>query len=209
VTDPDLKELLEPIRALTSLFAQSGHPGMILGGVAAGIWGRSRPTVDVDGMILATFADLPDLLQKAGEVGLRPRNPDPIAFAKRNRILLLKHEASGKQVDLSLGEYPFEVECVERSKEITVEDVSFPVASPEDLIIYKAVAGRPRDLEDIEMVLRTQLDLDLNRIEFWAKQFANGLAIPEIFTTLDALLKKVKGQTKPFVKKKSRRKSGK
>ena len=39
---------------------------------------------------------------------------------------------------------------------------------PEDLIIHKCVAGRPRDLEDVEGILiRQRLRLDLDRIRRW------------------------------------------
>ena len=45
--------------------------------------------------------------------------------------------------------------------------------SAEDLIIYKCVAGRPRDVEDVERILLHQhLALDLRYIRRWLRAFA-------------------------------------
>lgn len=42
-----------------------------------------------------------------------------------------------------------ESQILSRARLIDLGDVSVPVATPEDLIISKVVAGRPQDIEDI------------------------------------------------------------
>lgn len=46
-----------------------------------------------------------------------------------------------------------------------------PVASPEDLVVYKLLADRPRDREDIRAILRTQQRtarrFDWEHVERW------------------------------------------
>jgi hypothetical protein len=64
---------------------------------------------------LLTLEDLPLLIEKAGEQGIEPRIADPIGFASKSRVLLLRHMISGTDIDFSLGILPFEVEMVERS----------------------------------------------------------------------------------------------
>ena len=47
-----------------------------------------------------------------------------------------------------------------------IDGVSVPVASPEDVIVMKVLAGRPKDQEDVRSVLRerqSRLDLDYIR----------------------------------------------
>lgn len=53
-----------------------------------------------------------------------------------------------------------------RAVQVDVAGVTVPVISPEDLIVTKVLAGRPKDLEDIHGVLRQRggaLNLDVIR----------------------------------------------
>jgi Nucleotidyltransferase of unknown function (DUF6036) len=61
--------------------------------------------------------------------------------------------------------------------------------SPEDLIIMKAVAHRPKDLEDIRTVVDKNPKLDVTRIEKWVKQFAEVLEMPELWDDIAGILK--------------------
>jgi hypothetical protein len=55
------------------------------------------------------------------------------------------------------------------------------ICSAEDLVIHKAVAGRPQDVRDIEGVVYRQGDaLDASYIRRWLSDFADVLADPEI-----------------------------
>ena len=49
------------------------------------------------------------------------------------------------------------------------EEVAF--ASPEDLIIHKIFAGRPRDLEDAKSVIIKNKDMDIHYIRSQLKEF--------------------------------------
>jgi hypothetical protein len=53
--------------------------------------------------------------------------------------------------------------------------LSVPLPTPEDLIIMKAVAHRPRDLADIEGILAGVGDLNLRHIRRWVREFAKVL----------------------------------
>jgi hypothetical protein len=72
--------------------------------------------------------------------------------------------------------------------------VSLPLPSAEDLIILKAVAGRPRDIGDIESVLAANPDLDLVRVRRWVREFATALGRSDIYKTLETLLPKPRRQ---------------
>ena len=113
------------------------------------------------------------LVEKAQTFGLTPRIPDAIPFARQSRVVLLKHDASGIPVDISLGLLPFEVEAVERSEEYQAGSLRLRLPTPEDLIILKAVAHRPKDMVDIAAIVAAHPNLDANRIAFWVQQFAD------------------------------------
>ena len=70
----------------------------------------------------------------------------------------------------------------------TVGGAKVKVPTPEDLIIMKAVAQRPKDMGDIEALLRVHENLDLNRIRYWAGEFAAALETPGILDDLERML---------------------
>ena len=187
-----LEPLLAPIAAVQRLIEQLDNQGVIIGGVAASLLGQPRLTADADAMVLLSVEELPRLVELARTEGLQPRIADVVAFARRSRVVLLRHEESGIDVDISLGLLPFEVEAVERSEEHQAGALRIRLPTPEDLIILKAVAHRPKDMGDIEAVIAVQEHLDTKRIAFWVRQFAELLETPELWTDLEKLLRKAK-----------------
>jgi len=185
-----LEPLLAPLNALQSLIETFDNRGIVIGGVAVSILGEPRLTADADAMFLLPTDKIPQLIEQASREGLVPRLPDVEEFARRNRVVLLRHEASGIDVDISLGLLPFEVEAVERSREYDAGSLTVRLPTPEDLIILKAVAHRPKDMLDIATVLNAHDDLDTERILFWVRQFAELLEIPEILTELEDIIQR-------------------
>ncbi len=184
----NLRPFIQPLEALQRVFDHFGGRGIVIGGIAATLMGMPRLTVDIDAVLLLSIQELPELLQVAKEQGLEPRIDSADDFARRHRVLLLSHVPTGIPIDISLGMLPFEKEAVERSVKRTVEGVTFQVPTPEDLIILKAVAHRPKDLMDIQAIIENQHDLDRARIEYWVKEFAQTMELPEIWEDIAKLL---------------------
>jgi hypothetical protein len=161
---------------------------VIVGGIAASLLGTPRYTGDLDAVFLLSVDDLPDVLHKAAQHGIEPRIQEPVSFARRNRVLLLRHTASGTDIDLIMGMLPFEIEMVERSRLMDFGAIQVRLPTPEDLIIMKAVARRPEDLIDIQAVAASHPDLDKGRVEFWVKQFGEALDFPDLWEQVSRLL---------------------
>ena len=115
-------------------------------------------------------------------------SPDVLSFVQKNRVLLIKHIKSGVGIDISFGALPFEEECIKRSKKIKLAKLNIPLPSPEDLIIMKAVAHRPKDLIDIESIIDANPHLDVRRIKYWVNEFATILEMPEIADNIAKIL---------------------
>lgn len=184
-----LEPLAAPLAAVQRLIEQLDNRGVVIGGVAASLLGRPRLTADADALVLLSIDGIPRLLELAEVEGLQPRIASVVEFARRNRVVLLRHGASGIDVDISLGLLPFEVETVERSQEHRAGSLVVRLPTPEDLIILKAVAHRPKDMLDIEAVIAAQERLDTARVRFWVQQFADLLELPELWTDLEKLLR--------------------
>ena len=176
--------LLAPLQALQNLLAEYNHQGVIIGGIAASLLGTPRFTVDLDAVFLLSIDDIPELLQEAARQGIEPRIPDAMSFARKNRVLLLRHTASSTDIDLSLGILPFEYEMVERSNLVNVGKLQLRLPTPEDLIIMKAIAHRPKDLMDIQAIAASHHDLDKMRIRYWVEQFGEALDLPELWNEI-------------------------
>jgi predicted nucleotidyltransferase len=78
-------------------------------------------------------------------------------------------------------------ELIERAIEFIMPELTVRVATPEDLIITKAVAHRKRDLLDIDNLVSVYPNLDLARIRYWVGQFAAVLESPELINDIENL----------------------
>jgi predicted nucleotidyltransferase len=123
-----------------------------------------------------------------------PRIENVLDFAARSRMLLLRHDASGVEVDVSLGTLPFERETIDRSTVVKVGRMRLRVSSAEDLVIMKAVARRPKDVADIDSILDVQRNLDLDRIRNHLREFSSVLEMPEIQQDFERLLRRKRRQ---------------
>lgn len=165
-----------------------GVSGMVIGGVAASVLGRARVTKDVDALVWVEEKAWPAFLEAGRRFGFEPRGADVMGLARQVRMLLVRHAPTLIDVDLSLGALPFEREALDRAVLVDVGGLSVPVATPEDLIVMKAIAQRPRDLLDVEGILEAQPKIDLRRVRRWVREFAVTLDSPELLDNLERVI---------------------
>ena len=187
-----LDKSLEPFRgtieSLQRLLQKYENRGVIIGGIAVGFLGKPRFTADVDALFLLSIDDIPRFLEFAHEESIVPRIQNAKEFARKNRILLLKHSLTDTAIDISLGILPFEEEMVERGSMKSVANLYVRLPTPEDLIIMKAIAHRPKDLEDIRTIVEKYPTLDVERIRQWVIAFSEVLEQPVLWKQVEELL---------------------
>jgi hypothetical protein len=179
-----LHNMVSPLAALQRVLNRFPKPGILIGGIATSILGTPRLTADLDSLILLAIEDVPGLMEFAEQEGIVPRITNALEFARRNRVLLMRHEKSGVNIDISLGLLPFEEEVIERSREVEVQGIILRLPTPEDLVIMKAVAHREKDMYDIRGIIQANPTLDKTRIERWVKQFAEAMDMPELWSDI-------------------------
>jgi predicted nucleotidyltransferase len=167
---------------------------MVIGGIAVILNGVPRATRDVDATVDASSMPIEDVLEHFASFGIRGRISDVADFARVSQVLLLRHEGSGVDVDLSLAWLPFELEALEASSVVVRRGLRARIARPEDLIIYKSVAWRPQDQQDIERLLALHMaDIDLERVRLTVAALSEAIEQPGRLAELEELVLRAKG----------------
>jgi len=196
-TPDPLAPLILALHDLVTWFRALKVKGVVIGGVAASLLGRPRLTHDVDALILMEREKWEGFIDSGKKFGFMPRIPKVINFAQLHRVFLMRHEPSALDIDISIGALPFEEEAIKRRKLVKLARVKIPLPTPEDLIIMKAVAHRPRDMADIESILETHSSVDEKYILKRVKEFSAALEMPEILKDLKTILKRKPLQPSP------------
>lgn len=179
----------DPLESLQKLISRFNDRGVVIGGIAASVLGQARYTEDLDATFLLSTKDIPQFLEAAKQEGIEPRIDNAEEFARKNRIFLLRHVITHTNIDVSLGIMPFEEEMVERSVLHEFDDtLQIRLPTPEDLIIMKAIAHRPKDYEDIRTLASKYPKLDYQRIEQWVKEFAEVIEAPDLWPDIKRIL---------------------
>lgn len=184
---PLANPLMDSLRDLSAWLEAEKIPYAIIGGVAVAIVAQPRMTKDIDVAISLDPGRLESFLETASAYNLGPRISDAADFARRQQVVLLQHQPTGINVDLTLAAIEFDYELIARAR---TGPMNLKVATSEDLIITKAVAHRPRDVADIESILNIEQNVDLERIRHWVGQFAQSLEMPELLEDLEKLLRR-------------------
>jgi tetratricopeptide (TPR) repeat protein len=146
-----LAPLQAALKDLTAWLKAAKAPGVVIGGVAVTLLGRPRMTRDIDVLVWLDVSGWQKFLDQGARFDFVPRMNDAVNFARRARVLLVRHQNSGVDVDVSLGALPFEKEAVARVAVANIGGVRVPLPTPEDLIVMKAVANRPQVLRKAKL----------------------------------------------------------
>jgi len=146
-------------------------PYMIVGGQAVLLYGEPRLTRDIDITLGVNVDHLDQLLKAVQEIPLKPLPEDIVSFVRQTMVLPTLDEQTSIRVDFIFAFTPYETGAIKRAKKVKIEGQEINFASPEDLIIHKIFAGRPRDIEDVRIVLLKNPDIDMQYIRGWLKEF--------------------------------------
>ena len=138
--------------------ARLGVSWYVFGAQAALVWGRPRLTTDVDVTVRLGALDSGDLVRALQARAFDLRVVATPEFVSQTRVLPLAHRPTGLAVDVVLAGPGLEDEFLARAVSVTIGGAPIPVISPEDLIVTKILAGRPKDLDDIRGVLSERGD---------------------------------------------------
>jgi hypothetical protein len=184
--------LLAALTDLMEWLDSTNIPSVVIGGVAASLLGRPRLTQDVDALAILPEADWANALSAAALHGIFPRIESPLDFARHSRVLLLRHVESEIFIDVILGGLMFEQAAIDNSRIYDIGGFRLRLPRVEDLVVMKAVARRPKDLQDIEGLLAAHPEADVVTVRKWVSEFAAAMSMPDMLEDFDKLVARSK-----------------
>ena len=130
----------------------------LVGGLATSLRGKVRVTNNVDLIVHCDVEQALSLINDLDPNRFRPLVPDVESVARTAFLIPLVHQTTGVQLDLAVGASGFEQQIVDRATKLAVSGRELAVATAEDLLLMKALAGRPQDDQDIEGIISIQRD---------------------------------------------------
>jgi len=165
-------------------------PYMIIGGQAVLLYGEPRLTGDIDITVDLVPDQLSAVQAVASDVGLTALVDDPDAFARQTFVVPYGHTPTGLRVDFIFSFTPYEREAMQRVRVVAVGPARVRFASPEDVLVHKIFAGRPRDLEDARGILAKNPGVDIGYVRTWLRALSEVSAQP-LEATFAALAREV------------------
>lgn len=158
--------MTNPIADVAALLETSRIAYAIIGAHAVNVWLEPRFTADVDVTVQAGSQELLRLKTTLTAHGFSvtrehgetlPSGPDFIRFTASDSVLV---------VEIQSAKTAFQQEVIQRA----VTEHGARVATPEDLIVMKLIADRPKDAIDLAGLVRLP-SLDWAYVEHWAAEW--------------------------------------
>ena len=123
---------------------------VVIGGIAAVLYGVPRATFDLDILVEATYENIRRLLDALSDAGMGTASLTNVDEILSNEITIFKDRVR-IDVQTSTPGLHFQ-DAWKRRKTMDYQGQSFYIASLDDLISSKRAAGRDVDLEDVRLL---------------------------------------------------------
>jgi hypothetical protein len=188
----------ELLADLATGLEQAGVEWYVFGAQAAILYGAARLTADVDVTVRLSPAT-----RGATLVGLLATHGftarfDDAAFIERTRVIPVFHTRSFIPVDVVLAGPGIEDRFFERVRTRDIDGVAVRVASVEDVIVMKILAGRPKDQDDVHAMLAAQGDqLDVRYVRETLAVLEAVLSQSDLLPAFEQALEHIRRQAGP------------
>ena len=164
--------LIEPLRELVRLFDELEIPNALMGGMAVAIHGIPRITRELNFVISLSSDRQHDFLTSFRKLGYKwPESTHAGLVDQYSAVAFSRDDGLVVVVDMLMAEPEYRQLLLRRHQRVVVDGIAAWVVSPEDLIILKLIAGRPRDIGDILDILMAQGQLDSEYLRHWSQHF--------------------------------------
>lgn len=167
--------VVEALRELIEFLDRRSIGWAVLGGLAIRVLALPRPTFDVDVIVAVGTDDVGDLARAAESAGFvvddafRRGCCDTLAGQSKIHF----HARQGTRlirIDVFVLGSAFERSVFDRRKQYDSDLGALWVVSPEDVLLLKLLADRPRDRADVADLLLVAGPLDMKYVRDWASR---------------------------------------
>lgn len=183
----------EALRAISDALSPPDTQWYLFGAQAALVYGAARLTADIDITVLMSPEAPEQLVARLVQHGFTLRVADP-DFIRQTRVLPVVHAPSTINVDIVLAGPGLEELFLSRAQMHSVDGVQVPTARAEDLIAMKLLAGRPKDLQDVEAVVAAQPSLDVAMLAETLDLLEEALGQSDLVPAFEAIRRRVQGR---------------
>ncbi len=165
---------------------------LVVGGLAVVVVGEPRMTADADAVIFVSQAEAENLLGAAAAAGFDVRHDVEMERLCQTGTLRLRRGRF--RIDLITASLPFEESAYQRAVVHELFGVQLPFPSPEDLILFKVLAGREKDMLDAAGIVRRHGDrLDVAYVERTLRPICELAEDMGPWSRLERVLQRVRG----------------
>lgn len=134
-------------------------------------YGEPRLTKDIDITLGITVEEIAQVLKIIKSLKLRTITKQPLVFARRTMILPVQDKITGIRIDFIFSFSTYERQAIKNANTMKIGGVAVKIASLEDVIVHKIIAGRARDIDDVMALLFKNPKFNKRYIVRWLKEF--------------------------------------
>jgi predicted nucleotidyltransferase len=155
------------LAAVGAILDRLGIRWVVFGALAANLYrAETRFTQDLDLLLQDAGPGVAALEAALASSGWKVRRAIP-----DGSMLRARHAEHG-DVDLVVAETPYQREALTRAREeILADGTRLRALAVEDVVLHKLIAGRTRDLADVESILDAAPRMDEAYLEHWASDW--------------------------------------
>lgn len=160
---------------------------MVIGGYAVAYYGENRFTEDID-ITLGVDNDYLKQLLPILKNEFIPRIDNVYNFVDKTNVLPIQDNHNSVKVDLIFSFIDFERNAIKQAKSVLLDNREIQIISASDLIIYKLIASRERDLEDVRSIIENKTnEIDINYINKYVDEICELSGRPGIVETWNTI----------------------
>ena len=161
-----MQDLTRTLRDIADIFESLQAPYAVIGVVATAIYGIPHVMREADVLTALPPSNRMTCFELAAKADFTVEDLPNEARVKLRRST----NDRAIEIDIHLAESPFYTSLLARRRSEEIEGETFWFVGPEDLILLKLVAGRPRDFGDITDIFFMQGQLDEAYLRQWAAE---------------------------------------